>query len=169
MKIPPNVVSIAPFEAMNHALSAVDSVADLSQPKLMKKRSSPYPFTNTEAPGATIKKLRDAKGWTAERLAEECSILSGNSVHKSTISRIEQNASYTRSSLEMIANALGVRITTLMTPPEFTGIPQEIREVLKLPREDQEDVIRVARLTLQAKKTQCIDLPPNQNSDRSQD
>lgn len=111
---------------------------------------SPYPYLEKDPPGATIHALRVAKGWTIENLASRCEAIAGKPFNVSTISRVERNLSYTQHTLRIIADALGVPLKTLLTPPELLNIPPEINALLSLPASVKDPVLAVARYAVEA-------------------
>ena len=80
------------------------------------KRQSVYPFTNTEAPGATIHELRQQREWSVRDLSDKTGL------DHSTISRIENNGGYTKDSLERIAAAFGCTTVNLFLPASIASL-----------------------------------------------
>jgi transcriptional regulator with XRE-family HTH domain len=126
----------------------MDGLATIADSGDMSK--SPYPYEEKDAPGATIHLLRLQREWTLEQMAERCEAIAGKPFDTSTLSRIERNQSFTRRTLEIIAAALGVPLTTILTPPELLNIPPEIKALLRLPAEVREPVLTTVRYAVRA-------------------
>lgn len=79
------------------------------------KRSSVYPYTNTDVPGFNIHRLRNEYGWSMRELASKCR----PSLDHTTIRRLEYNEGYTQDTLERVAKALDVAVSELFCPRSF--------------------------------------------------
>lgn len=90
------------------------------------KKDSPYPYSNTAPPGATIRALRLARDWSQRDLAERCDL------DHTRISGIERGSGgYTSDALSRIAEALGVQVADLFLPRElahFSQLPKGVRD-----------------------------------------
>lgn len=69
-----------------------------------------------DAPGANIRRLREAAGWSQRELAANCR----PEIAPTTINRIERNRGYTLDSLDRIAAALRTTVEALLMPPELS-------------------------------------------------
>lgn len=95
----------------------------------LKSRPHSVPYTETDAPGVNIYRLRIARGWGQAELGERCR----PPISASGISRIERNQGLTQASLKRIAAALGVSYQSLFYPPEiaaYASLPADVRERL---------------------------------------
>jgi len=66
-------------------------------------------------PGSTIRRLREARGWSLADLAAHCV----PALERSTVYRIETGPGYTADSLDRIAHALGVSVPDLFLPADL--------------------------------------------------
>ncbi len=80
------------------------------------KRPSVYPYKITEPPGANVYRLRNDKQWSQRELADRCQC------DWTSISRLENNQSWSRDLLERIAKTFGINVSDLFTPPELAQI-----------------------------------------------
>jgi transcriptional regulator with XRE-family HTH domain len=143
------VVNIATYRARKQEINAMSNPNGIADNNGMK-RDSVYPYLEKDPPGATIHALREQKGWSIEQLAARCVKPGGGTIDPSTISRIENNKSYTRHNLQIIADALGVQLRDLLTPPELLNIPKPIKDLMNLPSSEQEPILRIAETTVNA-------------------
>src|SRR5262249_43589925 len=85
----------------------------------------PAPVTATIA--SRIRRLREERGWTAERLAEECTRRTGVVLSRSTIAKIETGHRKTVTATELTALATVLEVTTdFLTTEAETGRPVTI-------------------------------------------
>jgi transcriptional regulator with XRE-family HTH domain len=95
------------------------------------------------------RRLRKAKGWTHQQLADAMSAITGANTHRSTPSRYERNVDgFTWANMCAVAQALETTIEDLMTPPNLLNLPAEIRQVLELPPPQQAKILTVIRILL---------------------
>jgi len=109
----------------------------------------PSNINRLSPPGCNIRRLRKAKGWTHQQLADAMSAITGANTHRSTPSRYERNVDgFTWANMRAVAQALETTIEDLMTPPNLLNLPAEIRQVLELPPPQQAKILAVIRNSL---------------------
>lgn len=95
-------------------------------------------------PGSTIRRLREARGWSLADLAAHCV----PALERSTVYRIETGPGYTADSLDRIAHALGVSVPDLFLPADLAELalldPHQRARVLDYAR-DLADASRYRR------------------------
>lgn len=98
-------------------------------------------YSIEEPPGATVYRLRLARGWSLRNLADR----THPPLDHSTIRRIEHNEGYTQDTLERVAKALGVRVADLFLPrelAEWPSLPAPVRSRLAESVRDAVEAIR---------------------------
>ena len=92
------------------------------------KRESVYPYTEKEAPGVNVHKLRVEMGLSQRALGDKCR----PPLDHTTIRRLENNKGYTQDTLERVARALRLeRYQDLFLPPElfeYTHLSPQAKE-----------------------------------------
>jgi transcriptional regulator with XRE-family HTH domain len=118
----PYVLSVAsdetyqtPAGALSVGMEAIDCAMQVGEPVGMK-RPSVYPYKITEPPGATVYRLRAEKEWSQRELADRCQC------DWTSISRLENNQSWSRDLLERVAKAFRISVVDLFAPPELAQI-----------------------------------------------
>jgi transcriptional regulator with XRE-family HTH domain len=106
-------------------------------------------YSRLSPPGCNIRRLRKAKGWTHQQLADAMTAITGTQTSRSTPSRYERNVDgFTWANMRAVAQALGTSLEDLMTPPHLLNLPIEIRQTLELPADQQVKILAVIRQAL---------------------
>ena len=123
MKPPSNVTFIETFRArrVQVAANAKNSkpadnnnrLTTTGNPRM--QRPSVYLYTNKDAPGCNVHRLREERGWSLRDLADRCN----PPIAHTTVQRLEHNKGFQQDTVERVAAALGVTPQDLWLPPEL--------------------------------------------------